>query len=62
MVIPSQSKQERGAGKKEPTIHDLCDEIRRDAAGSSSHYGRDILLQTGEQPLGKRGSPVLSRM
>eukprot|EP00957_Ditylum_brightwellii_P006818 516455-Ditylum_brightwellii.AAC.1 len=62
MVMPSQSKQERGAGKKESAIHDLCDEIRRDAAGASFHCGCKRLSQTVEQDIGKRGSPALSRM
>eukprot|EP00957_Ditylum_brightwellii_P142714 10874179-Ditylum_brightwellii.AAC.1 len=62
MVIPSQSKREQGAGKKEPAIQDLCNEIRRDAAGASSHCGSERSPQTGEHPLGKRGSPAISRM
>eukprot|EP00957_Ditylum_brightwellii_P068578 5206594-Ditylum_brightwellii.AAC.1 len=62
MVMPSQSKQEQGAGKKELAIQDLCDEIRRDAAAASSHCWHERSSQTWEQPLSKKGSPALSRM
>eukprot|EP00957_Ditylum_brightwellii_P027996 2114680-Ditylum_brightwellii.AAC.1 len=62
MVMPSQLKREWGAGNKEPVIQDLCDEIRRDAVGASSHCRRERSPQTGEQPLSKRGSPAISRM
>eukprot|EP00957_Ditylum_brightwellii_P051714 3921599-Ditylum_brightwellii.AAC.1 len=59
--MPSQSKREWGAGKKEPAIRGLCGEMWR-CSWSEFPLLNERSPQTGEQPLGKKGSPAISRM